>query len=150
MKINFGLSAKGVVQCSIRNFQMRAGNNPRLAQALEKTRDGFWLKSNLTSGERGLIFENYSDATVIAISSVRSRGSRHYSIYDLIGRSVKEMVYVVIDHSRFYNANSSEFESKFLEKNKNPNSGLRRAFTNFMHKNDRHWSMCCGKKIPTS
>ncbi|MHB2037039.1 MAG: hypothetical protein ACYCPW_09915 [Nitrososphaerales archaeon] len=58
------------------------------------------------------------------------------------------MVYIVIDHSRFRSAISSRLESEFLKKNNDPNSGLRCAFTNFMHEDDLHWSMCCGKQPP--
>ncbi|MHB1868369.1 MAG: hypothetical protein ACYCPP_05425 [Nitrososphaerales archaeon] len=56
-----------------------------ISSALEKVRNGFCLKSDLTAGERGFIFEKFSEAIVIEVSSVRSRGSKHYSIYDLIG-----------------------------------------------------------------
>ena len=119
-----------------------------ISSALEKIRNGFCLKSELTAGERGFIFEKFAEATIIEVSSVRSRGSKHFSIYDLIGQSVKGMVYLVIDQSRFRSAISSKLESEFLRKNNDLNSGLRCAFTNFMHENDLHWSMCCGQKAP--
>lgn len=113
--------------------------------ASTKVRNGFCLKSELTAAERRYILDNYPGATATEIVSVRLSGGKRYSIHELIGYSVKGMVYVVVDLPRFNSVMSGRLEKDFLEKNPNPDSHIRAAFTSFMHQNKLHWSKCCGR-----
>ena len=112
--------------------------------AMEKIQDGFCIKSRLTPAEIGFIFETHRDAATIRIESAGLHGGRHYSIHDLIGRSVNGMVYVVTDYERFNNFISLLLERDFLKRNPKPESRIRASFTSFMHENKLHWSKCCG------
>ena len=112
--------------------------------ASEKIQVGFCVKSRLTPAEIGFIFDSYPDAATIRIESAGLHGGRHYSIHDLIGRSVNGMVYVVTDYQRFNCFISLLLERDFLKRNPNPQSRIRASFTSFMHENKLHWSKCCG------
>jgi len=112
-----------------------------------KMRDGFCLKSTLTTAEIGFIFENYEQASTIKITSAGLHGGRHYSIYDLLGHSVNGMNYVVVDHHSFNRYISMKLENDFELKNPQAGSRIRASFTSFIHENKLHWSRCCGKSL---
>jgi len=112
--------------------------------AIAKLRDGFCLKSELTTAEIGFIFENYEQASTIKITSAGLHGGRHYSIYDLLGHSVNGMNYVVVNHNAFNKYISMKLENDFLLKNPQADSRIRASFTSFIHENKLHWSKCCG------
>ena len=100
--------------------------------ALEKVISGYCLKSNLTRGEMDYIFENFRDAAIIKIESAGLHGGRHYSIHDLIGHSVRGMVYVVTNTVLFDEFISLELERDF--RNTNPEADSRiRACVHFLH-----------------
>jgi hypothetical protein len=115
-----------------------------------KMRNGFCLKSLLSTAETRYVLENYPDASIVEIGSVCQRGGKRYSIYDLIGYSVKGMVYLVVDLPFFKNVISSQLEKDFLTINHNPKPGMRAAFTTFIHENNLHWSRCCGRQLNRS
>ncbi len=115
-----------------------------ITSALDKMRDGFCLKSELTPAEIGFIFENYEHASTIKISSAGLHGGRHYSIHDLLGHNVNGMNYIVTEHTRFHKYISFALQNDFLSKNPDPDPHIRASFTSFMHENKLHWSKCCG------
>lgn len=115
-----------------------------IESALVKTKDGFCLKSELTSSEIGFIFENYYQASTIRVTSAGLHGGRHFSIYDLIGHSINGMNYAVTDHRKFNEHMSLKLESDFVKNNPRAGSRIRGSFTSFMHENKLHWSRCCG------
>ncbi|MGI0091956.1 MAG: hypothetical protein ACREBS_09620 [Nitrososphaerales archaeon] len=110
--------------------------------ALMKIRQGFCLKSNLTRAETLYVRGNYSECATIKIESAGVRGARRYSIYDLVGHSVRGMIYFVIDHEKFSKYISRKLEDDFAMTNPEPTIPLRRSFTSFMHENKLHWSRC--------
>lgn len=122
-------------------------NERTINSAREKIARGFCEKSELTPSELGYIFGNFSDAATIKIESAGLHGGRHYSIYDLLGHSVRGMVYVVTDHERFSSYMSTRLEADFLKINPNPDSRIRASFTAFLHENKLHWSKCCRSNI---
>ncbi len=114
-----------------------------ISSASEKMKAGYCLKSKLTTAEIGYIRENFRESSIIKVESAGLHGGRHYSIYDLLGRSVTGMVYVVSDIVRFNQFMSMTLEHDFRGTNPKANSRIRSSFTSFMHENKLHWSMCC-------
>lgn len=113
--------------------------------ALDKLEAGFCQTSDLTPSRVRFVLETCHEASIIRIGSAGCRGQRRYSIYDLIGHSIKGMVFLVIDSKRFAECISKQLEADFLAKNPQPESRLKCSFTSFMHDNNLHWSRCCGK-----
>ena len=115
--------------------------------ALEKMISGYCLKSHLKRGEMEYIFENFGGAAIVKIVSAGLHGGRHYSIHDLLGHSVKGMVFVVIDTGKFSDFVSLELERDFKKTNPTADSRTRAAFTSFMHENKLHWSGCRKSRV---
>jgi DNA-binding MarR family transcriptional regulator len=68
--------------------------------------------------------------------------SKSFSTYHLFGKRIK-LNYLVLDMEKFKKYISAYLERKFRARNPNPDRYIKRAFTQYMHGHNLHWSECC-------
>jgi len=113
----------------------------------ELIRKGFIDGHNLSPATRRFIVDplKFSMPTMSfrlqGVNSAPGGGAKKYSAIDFFGKLLEESWYVY-DIERFRTFTGERFGTMFKSKNPTPTSGLKCAFTRFLHGMNMHWSGC--------
>ncbi|MHB1868430.1 MAG: IS110 family transposase [Nitrososphaerales archaeon] len=87
----------------------------------------------------------YPKLRQIKITSVNhggGKGATKFSSVNIFGRRYFGEIYFVSDVDSFKRFISRRLETMFIGTNPNPDLGLRKAFTRYLHNHDLHWRGC--------